>query len=124
VRTVSDGPRDGSVLQFEGRRFAGSINLKERGIQISRCDLLAVQVKAGRAAFLTVSIDYYPWSGKQARWYVLDGMRGPLGWQTIWVDLRRPEEGRPRRRHAPNRRSASAGTAKTPAGPSKTATGQ
>ncbi len=90
---VVPGPTGGNVLQFEGR-FTGTIDLEERGIEIDQYDLITLRVKADRAAFLRVSLDHYPWSDKQARWYVLDGMRGPVGWRTIWIDLRRPEEGR------------------------------
>ena len=91
-QVVSEGPTGEDVLQFDGR-FSGTINLEERGIKIGNYDLLTLQVKADRAAFLTVSLDHHPWADKQARWYVLDGMRGPVGWRTIWIDLRRPEEG-------------------------------
>ena len=91
-QVVQNGPRGNDVLQFDAG-FTGTIDLEERGIQIDQYDLITLQVKADRAAFLQVSLDHYPWSGKQARWYVLDGMRGPVGWRTIWIDLRRPEEG-------------------------------
>lgn len=93
---VPKGPDSGDVLQFE-ERFTGTINLDVRDIDLNSYDLLTVQVKADRAAVLVFSLDNYPWRGKQARWYVLDGMRGPTGWKTIWIDLRRPEEG-PRKR--------------------------
>jgi hypothetical protein len=64
---VVPGPTGGEVLRFDGR-FAGTINLEERGIEIGRYDLLTLQVKADRAAFLLVSLDQHPWSGQQARW--------------------------------------------------------
>ena len=99
-QVVQNGPRGDDVLQFDAG-FTGTIDLEERGIQIDQYDLITLQVKADRAAFLQVSLDHYPWSGKQARWYVLDGMRGPVGWRTIWIDLRRPEEGRRQEAQSP-----------------------
>lgn len=89
---VSAGPAGERVLRFD-ERFSGTIDLSERGIDLERYDLLTLQVKADRAAFLRVGLDHFPWQGKQARWYVLDGMRGPFEWRTIWIDLRQPEEG-------------------------------
>ena len=89
---VSRGPSGEDVLQFDGR-FTGTIDLEGGGIEIDQYDLITLRVKADCAAFLRVSLDHHPWLGKQARWYVLDGMRGPVGWRTIWIDLQRPEEG-------------------------------
>lgn len=98
---VPRGPDGQWVLRFD-EPFAGRIDLAERGIDPGDYDLLTLQVKADRAAVLRVSLDHFPWSGKQARWYVLDGMRGPLGWRTLWIDLSRPEEG-PRKPAATDR---------------------
>jgi len=45
-----------------------------------------------QSVFLLVSLENYPAEGPTCHWYVLDAMRGPFDWRTIWVDLKRPEE--------------------------------
>jgi len=98
-----EGPNGEPVLRFEGRSqggvtgrvdadFEAHIDLGARDIDLNGYDLLKVEVRADRAATLLIATDNYPHTGTQARWYVLDALRGPLEWQTIYVDLNLPEE--------------------------------
>jgi len=91
VEVVPEGPRGEKVLRAQNG-FSGRIDLKAKGIEPRDYDLLKVEVKADRAAFLRFSLENYPNPGELSHWYVLDSMRGPLDWQTIWIDLRLPEE--------------------------------
>lgn len=87
---VSQGPEGTSVLRFDDR-FEGSIDLSKRGINPEAYDLMKIQIKADRGAQLQLTLSNHPNSGDASHWWVLDGLRGPLGWRTIWVDLNVPE---------------------------------
>lgn len=91
ARIVREGPGGRAVLRADGR-FSGRIDLKAKGIAPRDFDLLKVQVKADRGAFLRFSLENYPGPGDLSHWYVLDTSRGAFDWRTIWIDLRRPEE--------------------------------
>jgi len=99
---VDAGPNGGDVLRFEGRgsggktgrvdaKFSATIDLASQGIDLRKYDLMKLQVKADRAAFLHVAADNVPDDGTKANWWVLDALRGPIGWRTIWMDLDLPE---------------------------------
>ncbi|MDP6507042.1 MAG: hypothetical protein QF886_25675, partial [Planctomycetota bacterium] len=88
---TSDGPNGERVLRIDGG-FSGRIDLKPLGIDPLKYDLMKVEVKSDRASFLRFSLENFPDEGELSHWYVLDSMRGPFGWKTIWLDLRRPEE--------------------------------
>ena len=90
-RIVPDGPGGARVLRVDGE-FSGRVDLKPRGIDPKAWDLLKLEVKSARGGFLVVSLENYPAAGELSHWYVLDGMRGPFDWRTIWIDLKRPEE--------------------------------
>lgn len=99
---VAEGPDGGDVLRFEGRgsggktgrvdaEFSATIDLEAAGVDLREHDLLKLQVKADRAAFLKISADGVPDSETRANWWVLDALRGPFQWRTIWMDLDLPE---------------------------------
>ncbi|MDP6116546.1 MAG: hypothetical protein QGG53_32190 [Planctomycetota bacterium] len=88
---ASDGPNGEKVLRIDGG-FSGRIDLKPLGIDPLKYDLMKVEVKSDRASFLRFSLENFPDEGELSHWYVLDSMRGPFEWKTIWLDLRRPEE--------------------------------
>jgi len=98
--TTPDGRK---ALCFSGRAaggitgrgdasFEGRIDLKAKGVDPRDFDLIKIEVQAARAAFLRISLENYPEDGDLSHWYVLDCIRGPVGWTTIWIDLRLPEE--------------------------------
>lgn len=98
---VAEGPGGAAVARFEGRTSGGftgrmdasfAARIPVDGVDLGAYDLLTLDVKADRAAFLMVAADNYPEPGQQARWYVLDALRGPQPWHTIYIDLDRPEE--------------------------------
>jgi hypothetical protein len=91
---VAEGENGEPVFKIEGQSsdFAGYIDLAAVGIDLKEFDLIKVKVRTDRAATLVFSSDNYPSSGAQARWYVLDGLRGASGWTTIYIDLDLPEE--------------------------------
>lgn len=100
-QVVHEGPAGEAVIRLEGRNsssaprrtdaaFAAQINLD--GLDLDAFDVLKIEVSAARGAVILLSLDNYPEVGMQARWYILDGIRGPTGWRTIIVDLRLPEE--------------------------------
>lgn len=68
------------------------IDLRPKKVEPRRFDLIKLQVKADRGAFLRVAVENHPRVGDVSYWYVLDGMRGSFDWKTIWVDLDVPEE--------------------------------
>ncbi|MCZ7645523.1 MAG: hypothetical protein M5U26_09605 [Planctomycetota bacterium] len=88
---VPEGPRGGKALKFDGS-FSGRLDLKALSVEAREYDFIKLDVKADRAAQLVVSLENYPFEGALCHWYVLDGMRGPFDWRTIWIDLRQPEE--------------------------------
>ena len=102
-RVVEDGPGGQRALQFgtgdrggADAKLSGSLDLTARGLDPKAYDLLKIDVKADRAAVLLVTLINYPTPGQQTNWWVLDGLRGPFDWRTIWIDLRVPEEFRSR----------------------------
>jgi len=89
------GPADGKALLFGAggsADFEGRIDLKSRGADPKDFDLIKLEVKADRGAFVRIGLENHPGPGDLSYWYVLDGLRGPLDWHTIYVDLTRPEE--------------------------------
>lgn len=99
---AEQGPEGGKVFRFEGREnggftgrkdaaFSASIDLSKRGVKLEEYDLLKLQVKADRAAYLHVSVDNFPASGRRANWWVLDALRPAFDWKTIYIDLDLPE---------------------------------
>ncbi|MDA1138268.1 MAG: hypothetical protein O3B01_06765 [Planctomycetota bacterium] len=91
IQFVPAGPDGEKVLRVDGN-FSGRIDLKPLGINPLDYDLMKVEVKSDRASFLRLSLENFPDEGELSHWYVLDSMRGPFGWKTIWIDLTRPEE--------------------------------
>jgi hypothetical protein len=91
ARFAPEGPEGRGVLRADGA-FSARIDLRKRSVDPRDFDLLKVQVKADRGAFLRFSLENFPNPGELSHWYVLDAMRGPFGWGTLWLDLRRPEE--------------------------------
>lgn len=100
-RVVAEGPSGERVILLEGIQeggttgridatFAAYVDLAS--VDPRAFDLLKIEVRASRAATLLLAINNYPEPGLQARWHVLDGLRGPFEWRTIVVDLRLPEE--------------------------------
>lgn len=81
----------GRALRFD-EPFNFRIDLRPKNVEPKQFDLIKLQVKADRGAFMRVAVENHPRVGDISYWYVLDGMRGPLEWKTIWVDLRIPEE--------------------------------
>lgn len=79
------------ALRFD-RPFNFRIDLKSKGVEPKDFDLIKLRVKADRGAVLRIAVENHPKVGDVSYWYVLDGMRGPFDWKTIWVDLTRPEE--------------------------------
>ena len=96
ARLDAAGPKGERVLRCEGY-FAGRIDLGALGIDPRDYDLLMVEAKAGRGVFMRVSLENYPGEGELSHWYILDSARGPFDWQTIRIDLRKPEEIKPPR---------------------------
>ena len=94
VSFVPEGANGERVLRADGG-FSGRVDLKAMGIEPRDYDLLKVEVKADRGAFLRFSLENYPNEGELSHWYVLDAMRGQFGWLTIWIDLKEPEEIKP-----------------------------
>src|SRR5690606_15648230 len=82
---------DADVLRFDAA-FHLRIDLKPKALEAKNFDLLKLEVKADRAAFMRIAIENHPRIGDVSYWYVLDGMRDAFDWKTIWVDLRVPEE--------------------------------
>jgi len=96
ARLDAAGPDGEKVLRCDGY-FAGRIDLGVLGIDPRNYDMLMIEAKAGRGAFMRVSLENYPGEGELSHWYVLDSGRGPFDWQTIRIDLRKPEEIKPPR---------------------------
>ncbi len=88
---VAEGPGGRKVLRADGQTTV-RIDLGKLGVDPLHCDLMKLEVKADRAAFLRVSLENFPTAGDLSHWYVLDTARGAFDWRTIWVDLNRPEE--------------------------------
>ena len=88
---VSD--RTGDMVRFQGvENPVVRVDLAKAGIQPRDYDLIKLDVKADRGAFLRLALENYPHVGVTSYWYCLDTMRGDFDWRTIWVDLRFPEE--------------------------------
>ncbi|HEX7069158.1 MAG TPA: hypothetical protein VF190_00055, partial [Rhodothermales bacterium] len=96
---VAEGPDGTTVVRFhageapspdDGEPFEFSLDLAK--LDLRQYDVLKIEMKAARAATVLLAIDHFPERGRQARWYLLDGLRGPTGWRTFIVDLRLPEE--------------------------------
>ena len=94
ARLDEAGPAGVKVLRCEGY-FAGRIDLNALGIDPHDYDVLMIEAKAGRGVFMRVSLENYPGDGELSHWYILDSARGPFGWKTIRIDLRKPEEVKP-----------------------------
>ena len=90
-QVVAEGPGGGKVVRFD-KGFSGRIDLKPLGIDPTKLDLLKIEVRADRGAFLRFSLENFPRPGALSHWYVLDTARGAFDWRTIWIDLKRPEE--------------------------------
>ncbi len=90
AQAVPAGPEGSTVLRFDDR-FRGQIDLGAQNISPEAYDLLKVQVKADRGAQLQVTLTGHPSAAQASNWWVLDGLRGPLGWRTLWIDLRMVE---------------------------------
>ena len=88
---VVNGPGGRKVLRFDGK-FIGRMDLKSKGIEPKDHDLIKMEVKTTRAAVLLVSLENSPRPGTHSHWWVLDALRGPFDWKTIWIDLRLVEE--------------------------------
>jgi hypothetical protein len=88
---VAEGPAGAKVTRFDDA-FAGRIDLAPRSIDPHKFELIKVEVKADRGAFLRFSLENFPQPGQLSHWYVLDTARGAFGWRTIWIDLNKPEE--------------------------------
>ena len=88
---VAEGPAGEKVLRLAGP-CSGRVDLGPLNLDPKAFDLLKIEVKTDAHAHLRISLENYPNEGDLAHWYVLDGARGAIGWRTIWVDLRRPEE--------------------------------
>lgn len=119
-RVVQEGPDGQAVIRIEGTAavgptgrtdaaFAFRINLDH--VDLASADLLKLEVDAARATMLLLALENFPEEGLEARWYVLDALRGLTGWQTRIVDLSRPEEVRPTDA-APGRRLRLSGSVK------------
>jgi len=91
ANVVADGPGGLKVTRFDGD-FAGRIDLKPLSVDPLKFDLIKVEVKADRGAFLRFSLENFPTAGQLSHWYVLDTARGAFDWRTIWIDLNKPEE--------------------------------
>lgn len=92
VSTVAaEGPKDAKVTRFDDA-FAGRIDLAPRALDPHKYELIKVEVKADRGAFLRFSLENFPQPGQLSHWYVLDTARGAFDWRTIWIDLNKPEE--------------------------------
>ena len=100
LSVVSDGPGGRKVVCFEGKtsegftgrldaKFAGRIDLKAKGVNPKDFDLIKLDVKVARGAYLCVSLENYPNPGELAHWYVLDTLRGASDWKTIWSENRK-----------------------------------
>lgn len=88
---AAEGPNGLKVNRFDSD-FGGRIDLKPLAIDPLKFDLVKVEVKADRGAFLRFSLENFPKPGQLSHWYVLDTARGAFDWQTIWIDLNKPEE--------------------------------
>lgn len=88
---AAEGPQGTKVTRFDSE-FAGRIDLAPLKIDALKVDLIKVEVKADRGAFLRFSLENYPQPGQLSHWYVLDTARGAFDWRTIWIDLNKPEE--------------------------------
>jgi hypothetical protein len=62
------------------RPFACRIDLKSKGIEPRKCDLLKLQVKADARAMLQVSLENYPAPGLLSHWYLFSRSRGAFDW--------------------------------------------
>ena len=98
---VPGGPAGERVLLFEGQQRGGATGREDAAFSaeidlgttdLSSYDVLKLEANASRGATLLLAVDNFPEPGLQARWYVLDALRGPTGWRTFIVDLRLPEE--------------------------------
>ena len=88
---VAEGPAGAKVSRFDSD-VSARIDLKPLAVDPHRYDLLKVEVKADRGAFLRFSLENFPNPGQLSHWYVLDTARGAFDWRTIWIDLHKPEE--------------------------------
>lgn len=82
----------GAAAVHFAEQFSLRVDLKPQGIESRQFDLIKLEVKVDHGAFMRVAVENHPRIGDISYWYVLDGMRGPLDWHTIWIDLARPEE--------------------------------
>ena len=91
LKAVAEGPGGATVLRSDSP-FIGRIDLNKDGIEPRRYDLLKLEVKADARAMLQVSLENYPEPGQLSHWYVFAKSRGAFDWETVYVDLHRPEE--------------------------------
>lgn len=94
VQIVPEGPRKVKVARFDAP-FALRMDLAPQNINPRDFDLIKLEVNTDDHAFLVVSLENYPRPGDLSHWYVLDTARLAIPWQTIWIDLNRPEEVKP-----------------------------
>jgi len=90
-RIVPEGPGGAKVLRLDGP-FSGRIDLKAKGIEPRKYDLIKIEIKTDAHAWLRFSLENFPKDGQLSHWYVLDATRGQKPWGTIWIDMNRPEE--------------------------------
>lgn len=91
LKAVAEGPRGATVLRSDSP-FVGRIDLTKNGIEPRRYDLLKLELKADARSTLQVSLENYPEPGQLSHWYVFAKSRGAFDWETVYVDLHRPEE--------------------------------
>ena len=88
---IETRPGGGKALRFDAP-FQCRLDLQPQNVDSRQYDLLALTVKADRAARLRIAVENHPRVGDISYWYVLDSMRGAFEWRTLWLDLRLPEE--------------------------------
>lgn len=88
---IARTPVGSQSLRFD-RPFEFRIDLKSQNVDPKEFDLIKLKVKADRGAFMRIAVENHPRAGDISYWYILDGMRGPFDWKTIWIDLNHPEE--------------------------------
>jgi len=88
------GPNGRNAIAFDAGN-SGRIDLSALGIEPRDYDYLMIEVKGGGRDFMRISLENYPGDGELSHWYFLDSARPEFAWQTIWIDLKKPEEIKP-----------------------------
>ncbi|GMV81256.1 MAG: hypothetical protein AMXMBFR7_24400 [Planctomycetota bacterium] len=94
TKFVPEGPNGETVLRVDGA-FSARIDLKKLGIDPLEFDLVKLEVKCDPHAWLTLSLENYPQAPDMSHWWCLDSSRGRMGWRTLWIGLKEPEEIKP-----------------------------